>query len=120
MNLSAEQLDIYRRRLEALEVELLGQREAAGNAAGVVELDQARVGRLSRMDALQSQAMSAEAQRRRGDLLARARAALARLDAGEYGDCLACGEPVPPARLDTDPAAPLCVACAERAEGGAR
>ncbi len=116
MSLSAEQTEGYRRRLEALLAELLGQRELAGDAAGVVELDQSRVGRLSRMDALQSQAMSAEAERRRTELLARVRAALARLQAGEYGDCLECGEPIARLRLDTDPAAPLCVACAGRAE----
>jgi len=40
--------------------------------------------------------------------------ALARLDAGAYGVCTACGRPIPPARLEVRPFAEHCVACAER------
>jgi RNA polymerase-binding transcription factor DksA len=39
-------------------------------------------------------------------------AALARLDAGAYGRCDACGEPISPQRLDALPAATTCIACA--------
>ncbi len=39
--------------------------------------------------------------------------ALARLDAGTYGPCVDCGEPIPRERLDALPAAPCCVSCAE-------
>lgn len=39
--------------------------------------------------------------------------ALARLDAGTYGICARCGEPIPPARLEVRPFAEHCVACAE-------
>ena len=38
--------------------------------------------------------------------------ALARLDAGEYGSCEACGEEIPAARLRVKPAATTCAACA--------
>lgn len=38
-------------------------------------------------------------------------AALARVDAGTYGLCEACGNPVPEARLEAVPEATLCVAC---------
>jgi DnaK suppressor protein len=116
MQVTPEQQDRYRRRLEALEAELIAQNEVAGDAAGVVELDQSRVGRLSRMDALQSQAMSVETSRRRALLLRRVRSALARIEAGEYGDCLECGGPIPAGRLEIDPATPTCVGCAEAAE----
>lgn len=98
---------------------LLQRREAlldvAGtgrDAAGTVELDQARVGRLSRMDALQAQAMSRETNRRRELELARIEAALGRIDAGEYGFCVRCGEDIAEGRLLFDPATPLCIACA--------
>ena len=37
--------------------------------------------------------------------------ALARLDAGRYGICQACGQPIPPARLEAVPDATHCVAC---------
>ena len=38
-------------------------------------------------------------------------AALARLDRGTYGACLACGRDIPAERLDALPAATHCVAC---------
>ncbi|HEX3620980.1 MAG TPA: TraR/DksA C4-type zinc finger protein [Acidimicrobiales bacterium] len=38
-------------------------------------------------------------------------AALARVDAGTYGICEACQQPIPEARLDAVPEATLCVAC---------
>jgi RNA polymerase-binding transcription factor DksA len=42
--------------------------------------------------------------------------ALARLDAGEYGVCMDCEEPIPEARLKALPYATLCIQCAEEAE----
>ena len=44
------------------------------------------------------------------------RKALARLDAGDYGLCTECGNPIPPARLAALPWAEHCVACAGRLE----
>lgn len=44
--------------------------------------------------------------------LAEVDAALARIAAGSYGVCTACGRPIPPARLDARPAAATCVGCA--------
>ena len=38
-------------------------------------------------------------------------AALSRADAGTYGTCEACGNPIPEARLEALPEATLCVAC---------
>ena len=38
-------------------------------------------------------------------------AALARVDAGSYGLCEACGKPIPEARLEVVPEATLCVSC---------
>ena len=77
-----------------------------------VALDQQSVGRLSRMDALQNQAMAQGQSRRREAREAAICAALARLDEGDYGLCAECGEPIAARRLDLDPAAPTCIACA--------
>ena len=41
--------------------------------------------------------------------------ALGRLDAGTYGACTRCGDPIPAERLDAVPYATLCVSC-KRAE----
>lgn len=102
-------------RLRARREELLRLTAEHEEESAPVELDQARVGRLSRMDALQSQAMAAEVERRREAELARIDAALERIGQGEYGCCVACGEPIAPKRLELDPATPVCVSCAERA-----
>ncbi len=64
--------------------------ETGDNAAQPVELDQTRVGRLSRMDAMQAQAMSVEAKRRREIELSRIKTALKRIEAETYGECLEC------------------------------
>ncbi len=96
--------------------ELLGVAAAGRDAAGTVELDQSRVGRLSRMDALQSQAMSQETNRRRQLELSRITSALARIDAGEFGYCIDCDEPVAGNRLEADPTVLRCIKCATRSE----
>lgn len=77
-----------------------------------VVLDQSSVGRLSRMDALQVQAMQVETERRRQLECRRIDAALARLDNGEFGYCVVCGEEIEVKRLAHDPTAPSCITCA--------
>ncbi len=77
-----------------------------------IELDQTAIGRLSRMDAMQVQAMAAASQRMRADERRRIAAALKRLDADEYGWCVQCGEEIAPARLEADPTLATCVKCA--------
>ena len=43
-------------------------------------------------------------------------AALNRIEAGSYGRCEGCEEPIPSERLEVLPFAPLCVGCQQRAE----
>jgi DnaK suppressor protein len=87
-----------------------------GDDGKPVELDQTRVGRLSRMDALQSQAMAKETERRRQRELVQIERALARLADGSFGECAACGEMIAMKRLELDPSAALCIDCAGREE----
>ena len=77
-----------------------------------VELDQQSVGRLSRMDAMQVQAMAQAVEGRRRQRQAQIAAALKRLDEGEYGYCVVCGEDIPVKRLEVDLTAAPCVDCA--------
>jgi DnaK suppressor protein len=97
------------KELQALQV----QAEAG---CDTVILDQACVGRLSRMDAMQSQAMNQEAQRRRKTEIRRLDVALKNMAEGDYGYCEACGEEIAHGRLMLDPAAAFCIACAQANE----
>jgi len=83
-------------------------------ARDTVSLDQQSVGRLSRMDALQQQAMAQATERQRMQEMARIKAALRRLDNGDYGACLDCGENIAERRLEIDPTATLCISCAQK------
>ena len=96
--------------------EIMALIEGHGEDGKPVELDQTRVGRLSRMDALQNQAMAQETERRRQQEMTQIDSALRRLADGTYGDCVECGEPIAEKRLLLDPAAPLCIDCAGKGE----
>ncbi|MFN3310851.1 MAG: TraR/DksA family transcriptional regulator [Thermomonas sp.] len=101
-------------RLLMLAEQLQAIAEASAVAGQTVELDQASVGRLSRMDALQAQQMALATEQRRQRQLQQIAAVLRRMEQGDYGDCLACGEPIDPRRLEADPLATYCIACADR------
>jgi len=111
-----EESAAIKNRLLRLQQELQGLQKTGEQAASVVELDQTSVGRLSRMDALQGQAMSKETGRRRLLELQKIAAALRRLDSGDYGYCLSCEEPIARERLALDPGATLCIDCAIKRE----
>jgi DnaK suppressor protein len=40
--------------------------------------------------------------------------ALAKFEAGDYGTCENCGQPIAPARLEAQPAARFCINCASK------
>ena len=111
-----QQVEGFRRCLLQQQQALRGLQQTADEAAKTVELDQTSVGRLSRMDALQGQAMSQERDRRRRIELQRIAAALKRIDAGDYGACVHCGDEIAIKRLELDPAAPLWIDCASNAD----
>ncbi len=104
--------DAARRRLEALKAEILALSLSSGDDRKPVELDQQSVGRLSRMDSLQVQAMAKAADARRAGELKRIEAALIRVEDGDYGACVRCGEAIAVKRLGVDPATPFCADCA--------
>jgi len=116
MELSENDLQEFKRLLLKLKSDFISASETGQQAEEVVELDQARVGRLSRMDAMQAQAMSVETGRRRRLHLVAIEKALERIEAGDYGECLECGEVIPPGRLEVNPTATLCISCAEALE----
>ena len=101
-----------RARLDARRAELEALSEEASEARATVALDQQSVGRLSRMDAMQGQAMAEATERRRRLELQRIEMAERRLAAGDYGYCTQCDEEIPDGRLAIDPMAERCVGCA--------
>lgn len=111
-------LDIgaMKERLLEMKAELSRLAHEHEHDSDIVELDQTTQGRLSRMDALQGQAMAQEVARRREAEIRRIDAALQRIDDDEYGYCIACGEEVALKRLELDPATPNCIDCARSEE----
>ena len=104
--------DSFKQVLIARRVELQQANELAIDSRSAVELDQQSVGRVSRIDAMQRQAMAKAGEQRRLVEMARINAALKRIELDEYGYCLKCGDEIAPKRLEFDPAAPLCIKCA--------
>ncbi len=97
--------------------ELLAIQSASADERAPVELDQQSVGRLSRMDAMQQQSMALAEERRRALRLKQIAAALKRIEEDEFGYCVSCGEEILLKRLELDPAAAVCTACATAREG---
>ncbi|MEM9972238.1 MAG: TraR/DksA family transcriptional regulator [Pseudomonadota bacterium] len=105
-------IDALKARLLS-ELDDLNQGDAAGHDnQSTVVLDQQSVGRLSRMDALQRQALAQATQRRRNARRTRINGALSRMKADEFGFCEECGDDIAEARLRLDPTVTLCVECA--------
>ena len=107
----------YKKRLTGMREEVEKLSEVTEEARKPVQLDQTTVGRLSRMDALQTQAMQLETERRRTVEIQRIDAALKRMDEGEFGYCVSCGINIELKRLENDPTTPTCFDCAELSEG---
>ena len=103
--------DYFRAKIHGEQAELTALSDVGKAARAPVTLDQQSVGRLSRMDAMQQQSMDLAREDRRRARLAVLAAALVRLDNGDFGYCLSCGEDITPARLGIDPAVTLCITC---------
>ena len=111
LDLSAFKKLLLQHQKELLDVEASGEQ-----ASEVVELDQTTVGRLSRMDAMQAQAMSVEVDQRRKLELQRIKRSLKHIEEGDYGTCQNCGEMINPLRLKSSLTVTLCIECASEAE----
>lgn len=105
-------IDKAKQRLKSKREELLELSNISSEARNTVELDQQSVGRLSRMDAMQQQAMAEALERTRQRDLVRIDQAQLRLIDEEYGYCVECGNEIPDGRLAIDPMAECCVNCA--------
>ncbi len=106
----------FKQLLEAQRDELMASQQLAQSSTETVELDQASVGRVSRMDAMQSQSMAVETTRLRQQQLRKISTALALIESGDYGFCTICDSEIDPRRLSIDPASAMCISCASKQE----
>ena len=105
-------IELYKKQLEQSLGELEEEQRSTAGDHKPVALDQSTQGRLSRMDAMQSQEMAKELRRRKEEELRSIRAALKRMDKGWYGKCGLCQLPIADERLEIFPDVLTCVNCA--------
>lgn len=105
-------IEKFRQQLIQLKSELQALEASSRKKGETVELDQARTGRLTRMDAMQAQQMALEDARRRRQQLVKIDGALRRIDSDDFGYCYVCEEEIDLRRLDVDPTNTRCIKCA--------
>ena len=114
--LSETQVEQLRQQLQQLHLELSDLLSLNEASAQTVVLDQAKVGRLTRMDALQQQAMAQANQAGTQRRLNAVRQALALIVEGEYGFCDSCGAVIAFERLKIKPESTRCIQCQQNSE----
>ena len=101
-----------RESLERERADLLALSDAAADERRPVTLDQQSVGRVSRMDAMQVQAMAPNGGGAPPRAPAAHRCSAAPARYGDYSYCVDCGERIPAKRLAIDPTIARCMDCA--------
>ena len=104
-------------RLTELRAELHAAQLAAERSTGATPPAEVRDTKDAAAERSTAQVQVAETKRDANEL-ALVEAALGRLDAGIYGDCMDCGAPIPLARLWVQPAAARCAGCQAEFESG--
>lgn len=105
------EIEQFKQRLIELKTEVATLSQTSKDAAKPVQLDQASVGRLSRMDAMQAQQMAMETDRRRDTQLTAVEGALRRIESGDFGFCFKCDDEIDIRRLNVDPTITRCLKC---------
>ncbi len=70
------------------------------------------LGRLTRMEAIQSKSVNEAALNDARKKLVGLESALERIDTPDFGQCVSCGKTIPAARLEYMPETTVCVECA--------
>lgn len=111
--MDAATLERFKKQLKEMESELGAAVEGKADATAPVTLDTS-IGRLSRMDAIQSQQMALALKARQQQALLRVRNALKAIANGTYGQCRRCKGLIVVERLEAQPDAVICVNCAAK------
>ncbi len=109
-DLSDNQITELQLRLTTQREELISLLKSTRDGTRPVALDEP-IGRLTRMDAMQQQNMSAETRRQAGLRLRQVEQAIGHVERGTYGLCLRCEDPIGYARLNARPESPFCLVC---------
>jgi len=109
--MKSDRWNVMKHHLKRRLQELIEEEQINRDAVRIVELDQQSVGRLSRMDAIQQQAMAKAITQRRLIEKRAIKQALIRIDNNEYGQCIECGEEIVEERLIIKPTVLKCLDC---------
>jgi len=101
----------FKKLLEEEMSELVSLSKKTERDRAPVILDQQSVGRLSRMDAIQQQNMSIATEKNRKERIVKIENALKRIENGDFGFCVVCGEEIFAKRLLIDPTFLKCIEC---------
>jgi DnaK suppressor protein len=113
--LAAEQIGQIRAELLRSLSRLERSLKISGEGARPRDLEQDTVGRLSRIELLQTQGLLKSLEDRERSQIVQIADALRRIEDGTFGTCGACGGPIPFDRLMIYPETRTCTACATRA-----
>ncbi len=105
-----------KQRLIELREELRAALAISSTSAAPVELDQAAMGRVSRIDAIQQQKMIEAGREGQQHRLAQVEKTLLRIDDEDFGLCSDCEEAIDHRRLLARPESRLCVSCQAQRE----
>lgn len=111
---AAQERELHDKLIE-LKTELNALLSNSATSSQAVDLDQP-IGRLSRMDALQQQAMAKANRAAHQRRLTLVDAALVALKTDRYGECRRCEEPIEFSRLQVRPESPFCLNCQRESE----
>ena len=109
--MTADNQQVFKAQLEALEAEIKAHLATSDPSRQSIAPDNA-IGRLTRMEAIQAQHITAAGRRQMKVRLQQIKRALGQIEQGTYGQCVRCGEPIPRGRLEIVPETALCVSCA--------
>jgi DnaK suppressor protein len=110
-NLNSQQLSIFKQQLESLLKQIQESFESTDHASDTVVLDQSRLGRLSRMDAMQQQEMAKAELSQLKIRLKLIQKALVKFEQNEFGWCEDCDQAIPIQRLQIKPESQYCIKC---------
>ena len=113
--LTEKQMKGLREALRKLQSDLEQLLRSTRESTKPVDLDEP-IGRLTRMDAIQQQKMSAANRRTHDIRLKQVKQALAAMNSDRYGLCRRCEDPIGFLRLEARPESPYCLDCQDEVD----